>query len=85
MVVGLKGDIKIWYRNLDAKGKFIRSLWGGALALLFLYLVVWFAPLRPSFDNGLIKMWIPLVGTMLIVIDLAFTYTKWKREEKSKK
>ncbi|MET3574528.1 hypothetical protein ACFFIY_13640 [Bhargavaea ullalensis] len=83
----MKGDFKIRYRDLDTKDKFIRSIWGGAFSLAFLYWVISVATGvegNRDFDNVYIKVWLPLVATFIVVGDVVYMYTKWKKEEKSK-
>ncbi|KZE37180.1 hypothetical protein AV656_11405 [Bhargavaea cecembensis] len=80
----MKKDIKIGYRELDAKGKFIRTIWGGALALAFLYWVVAAAEAHRDFDNVFLRVWFPLIATLLVIGDMVHSYRKWKKEEKSK-
>ncbi|EMR07222.1 hypothetical protein C772_00867 [Bhargavaea cecembensis DSE10] len=76
----MKKEYKIFYWELDAKGKFIRSLWSGFLALLFLYWAVWFVPAHPAFDNEFFKLWVPIVFTLLYFASLVYKYRKWKKE-----
>lgn len=67
--------MKFFYWNLNNKEKFIRSLWTGLLALLFLYVVVWYC-----IDDLTLKIEILIVCTMLYVIDLFDRYYKYKYE-----
>lgn len=65
--------MNFFYWNLDNKGKFIRSLWSGALALIFLYLVAW-----SYADNFVMKIGIPIILTLLYVVGVFYRYRKWK-------
>lgn len=65
--------MKFFYWDLDDKGKFIRSLWTGALALIFLYVVVWY-----YVDDLATRIGVPIVSTLLYVVGLLFQYRKWK-------
>jgi len=67
--------MKFFYWNLNNKEKFIRSLWTGLLALLFLYVVVWYCV-----DDLTLKIEIIIVCTTLYVIDLFDRYYKYKNE-----
>lgn len=67
--------MKFFYWNLNNKEKFIRSLWTGLLALLFLYVVVWYCV-----DDLTIKIEILIVCTTLYVFDLFDRYYKYKNE-----
>lgn len=64
-----------FYRNLDNKEKFIRSLWTGLLALLFLYVVVWYCV-----DDLTIKIVLPITLTILYSAGLFYRYNKSKNE-----
>lgn len=67
--------MKFFYWNLNNKEKFNRSLWMGLVALLFLYVVVWF-----SVDDLTTKIVIPIILTALYVVDLFYRYRKSKNE-----
>ena len=67
--------MKIFYWKLNKKGKFLRSLWVGLLALLFLYVVSWY-----YVDDLTIKIALPIAFTILYVIDLFYRYRKMKKE-----
>jgi len=63
-----------FYWNLDNKEKFIRSLWTGLLALLFLYVVVWYCV-----DDITIKIVLPITLTILYIASLFYRYNKVKK------
>lgn len=69
--------MKFFYWNLDNKEKFIRSLWMGLLALLFLYVVVWYCV-----DDLTIKIVFPIGFTILYIIGLSYRYHKIKKMNK---
>ena len=81
---GIKKEIKIGYGELDARGKFIRTLWGGPLILAFLYWAVAEAKGHPDFDNVYFRFWIPFIATLATLGDIVYEYLKWKKDEKSK-
>lgn len=62
-----------FYWNLDNRGKLIRSLWTGALALIFLYVIAWYYA-----DNFAMSIGVPIILTLLYVVDLFYRYRKWK-------
>lgn len=69
----IRGDsVKFFYWNLNDKEKFIRSLWTGVLALIFLYVVIGY-----YVDD--IEIGVPIAFTLLYVVGLFFRYRKWKR------
>ncbi|KZE37185.1 hypothetical protein AV656_11435 [Bhargavaea cecembensis] len=80
----MKKEYKIFYWELDARGKFIRSLWGHPLALAFLYWAISLPSERPIFDTVFMKVWLPLIATLVVLVDLVYLYRKWKKEEESK-
>ncbi len=67
--------MRFFYWNLDNKEKFIRSLWMGLLALLFLYVVVWY-----YVDDLIIKIVLPITLTILYIVGLFYRYNKMKNE-----
>lgn len=66
------GDTMKFFWQLDNKGKFIRALWMGLFALLFLYVVVWYYSANIT---------IPIVLTVLYIADLGLRYKKIKRSK----
>ena len=66
--------MKFFFWELDNKGKFIRALWTGLLALVFLYGVCWY-----FVDDLLIKTVIPFALTIIFITDLALRYKKIQR------
>ncbi len=66
--------MRFFYWNLDGKGKFIRSLWTGLLALLVLYVVVWYCV-----DDLTIKIGLPITLTILYIAGLFYRYRKLKK------
>ena len=66
-------NVNFFFWNLDNRGKFIRSLWSGALALLFLYGVVWFYA-----ENFGMRLGVPITLTLLYIVDVLYRYRKWK-------
>lgn len=66
--------MKFFYWNLDNKGKFIRALWTGLLALLFLYVVVWY-----FVDDLTVKIALPIILTTLYVFGLFYRFNKMKK------
>ena len=66
--------MKFFFWELDNKEKFIRALWTGLLALVFLYVICWY-----FVDDLLIKIVIPLALTVIFITDLALRYKKMKR------
>lgn len=81
----MKKEYKIFYWELDAKGKFIRTLWGGPLALAFLYWALAGLEGHPDFDNVYIRAWLPVIATLIVLVDLVYLYRKWKKEEEESK
>ena len=67
--------MRFFYWNLDNKEKFIRSLWMGLLALLFLYVVVWYCV-----DDLTIKIVFPITFTILFIVSLFYRYRKMNKE-----
>lgn len=65
--------MKLFFWQLDNKEKFIRALWMGLLALLFLYAVVGYK----SADFT-----IPILLTFLYIAYLGLRYKKIKRSKK---
>ncbi|MFC7686113.1 hypothetical protein [Ureibacillus sp. GCM10028918] len=63
------------YWNLNEKEGFFRSLWTGLLALILLYFICWFF----VDDFILLKIWLPIVFTLLYVLDLLVKYRRWKK------
>ncbi len=68
--------MKIFYWNLSDKEKFIRSLWGGVLALLLLY----FAAYMYEGDT-FVKIYLPIIVTLCMLISLVYKYRKYKKTE----
>ena len=64
--------MKLFFWQLGNKEKFIRALWMGLLALVFLYAAVWYY----SADYT-----IPIVLTVLYIADLGLRYKKIKRSK----
>lgn len=67
--------MKFFFWKLDNKEKFIRALWTGLLALLFLHVVCWY-----FVDDLLIKIVIPFALTIIFITDLARRYKKMKAQ-----
>ena len=65
--------MKLFIWQLDNREKFIRYLWFGLLALLFLYVIVWY-----YVDDIAIKILLSIAMTILYIIELFFRYKKWK-------
>lgn len=70
--------MKIFFKHLNYKEKFIRALWTGLLALLFLYVVVW-----NVVDDLTLKIVLPLAVTVVYLTDLLIRYNRWKRNVES--
>ena len=64
--------MKLFFWQLDQKEKFIRVLWSGLFVLLFLYCVAWYKGLNFT---------IPIVLTILYIVDIGFRYSKIKRSK----
>ncbi|TSI02539.1 hypothetical protein [Lysinibacillus sp. BW-2-10] len=69
--------MKLFFWQLNAKEKFFRSLWGGLLAFPFLYFVCWFF----VDDSILLKIWTPMILTLLYFLELLFRYLRWKKSK----
>lgn len=61
-----------FFWQLNNKEKFVRTLWMGLLALIFLYAVVW---------HYAADITIPIVLTVLYIADLGLRYKKIKRSK----
>lgn len=68
--------MKFFYWNLNNKEKFVRSLWTGLLALLFLYVVVWY-----YVDDLTIKIVFPITLTIVYIAGLFYRYYKCRNNE----
>lgn len=67
--------MKLFYWNLSTKEKFFRSLWTGLLALLVLYIAVWFLV-----DDATLKIALPITLTIIYAVTLFIKYLKLKKE-----
>lgn len=71
--------MKFFYWNLSDREKFIRSLWTGIFALLFLYFAAY------TYEGSLfVKLYLPIIATILMLLSLVYKYRKYKKTEQLK-
>ncbi|WP_341963413.1 hypothetical protein NM897_16810 (plasmid) [Planococcus maritimus] len=66
--------MKFFYWNLSDREKFVRSLWTGVLVLVFLYFAAY------MYEGGsFVKLYLPIIVTIVMLISLVFKYRKYKK------
>lgn len=82
---------EIFYYNLSYRRKFIRTIWVGAFGAVMLLLITalkLFLPETPGFLSRFSWFYVVLIAvifTVVLVVQLIYTYIRWKSEEKKSK